>query len=442
MNASISVRQAKQIILPEARPRAAVSMSAVLAVLFATAFAAPLAFGAVQQWAWAGLILAAAAAILIWSAACIRSREIVAAWTPLYVPMLLLMGLGLWQYMTGRTEDAIGTREALLKAIAYFVILAGTCTASSTVSAKFWATLGWAITFYTFTISLFAIIQFFSSPQRIFWTVIPTFGGAIFGPYVNHNHYAGLMEMLIPLTGGFFLSRRSSPSEQAVAFVVVLAVVSVLISGSRGGAAAILAEAVIGAIVALGHQRSASVWLKFGVVAITIALLVAWLVPESVAQRYQFTVRRPDVSLADRAAIARDGVQMLKARPLAGFGLGSFATSYPRYQSIVTDLLIDHAHDDYVEALAETGLLGGALIAVALSIFGAAAWRNFLTKPVDAALWLRFGATLGCCGMLIHSAFDFNLHIPANAVWMALCVGLAVGPTTVAASKSYRIHRV
>jgi O-antigen ligase len=89
----------------------------------------------------------------------------------------------------------------------------------------------------------------------------------------------------------------------------------------------------------------------------------------------------------------------------------------------------DHAHNDYVEAVAETGLVGAALILSALALFLRLAFRRWGRPLQSQNDWFRLGAALGCCGLLVHSFLDFNLHIPANAAWFAVLAGLATTET-------------
>ena len=105
--------------------------------------------------------------------------------------------------------------------------------------------------------------------------------------------------------------------------------------------------------------------------------------------------------------------------------MGSFVTVYPPYQTEASDLITEHAHNDYVEALTETGLLGGVLILAALVLFIPIAFRNLDVQLKREQGWIQLGAAIACCGLLIHSFVDFNLHIPANAAWFAFCAGLA-----------------
>jgi len=109
-----------------------------------------------------------------------------------------------------------------------------------------------------------------------------------------------------------------------------------------------------------------------------------------------------------------------------GTGVGSFETAFPPYQSVPGDAVWDHAHNDYAEGLAETGIIGGAMIFGALFIFLGRAFRKLKAGARSVAGWMQLGAIIGSLGIVIHSLFDFNLHIPANAAWFAACCGIAL----------------
>jgi O-antigen ligase len=133
-----------------------------------------------------------------------------------------------------------------------------------------------------------------------------------------------------------------------------------------------------------------------------------------------------DEMIGDRKEAALAGLRMFRAHPWLGTGLGSYEIVAPRYRRTPSDLLWDHAHNDYAEALAETGLVGALLILSSLVLFFNSAIRNPQSAIGSTLDPLRLGATLGCIGLLVHSFSDFNLHIPANAAWFAFCAGLAM----------------
>jgi len=290
-----------------------------------------------------------------------------------------------------------------------------------------------------------AILQFFSGPAFNYfnyWTLHSLWGA--FGTYVNRNHYAGLMEMLIPLAAANALSPPHGHSRRGLlGFAVLLPIVSSLLTGSRGGFIALLAEIVtLAAILSKSASFSARrSLLTFGVLGITAAaILFFWIDPGEVSKRlggvFNPTISS-NASSAEREAVALDCLHILRDHPWVGSGLGSFETVYPRYQSLPNEDIWQHAHNDYAEALAETGLAGGLLILGALLMFFPLAFRNLSARLSQHGGWMQMGATLGCCGLLVHSYFDFNLRIPANALWFAVCAGLGSTVTTTAPPVEY-----
>lgn len=290
--------------------------------------------------------------------------------------------------------------------------------------------MGAVISIYSFSLALFAILQFFSSTGLIYWRVKTD--GWIFGPYVNHNHYAGLMELLIPVSVMFALSPRKDRRVTTLfGLAALLPIVSVLLSGSRAGCIAVLAELVAIAAVMAWHTspRERRRYAATGLAAITLlAALFLWLATGKVASRLASiggVAHSPQVTLGNRLRLAGDTLRIFRDHLWLGTGVGSFAVVYPEYQSFATNLSYHHAHNDYAEALAETGIVGGLLIAFALVIFFSSAFRDLRARLRHGAGWIQLGAAIGCCGILVHSFADFNLHIPANAAWFAFLLGIS-----------------
>jgi O-antigen ligase len=457
--------------------------------LIATLLAAPLAFGAVQEWAWGALAVVAFLLLLFWSIAGARQGGMRIFWSPLYLPAGLFFLLGMIQFAGHLTMDPIATRESLLKLSTDLILffLAGQLFSAPASArepfAERWARGGtqhrggtgsdilsapglrWTLVVYTFVVALFAIFQFFSSDGLIYWMVEGP--GWTFGPYVNHNHYAGLMEMLIPLMVASLLpALRRGASEVLLGFVVLIPIASLLLSGSRGGFISLVVEVLLAAVLVFlwGPRRARQATALVGGAAIlAAALLFFWMAPSQIAERLARMgdgTQPPEVELGGRLVVAKDSLGILRDHPWLGTGLGSFETVYPRYQSLPTDFRWDHAHNDYAEALAETGLAGGALILCALGLFFWLAFKEVVSRRFsvvsrsfrtsDSRLrtsdphsrayrllptaYFRFAAALGCCGLLVHSFMDFNLHIPANAAWFAVCAAIATSPTVGAIS--------
>ena len=409
-----------------------ISFSIARALLVATLFLAPLDFGAVEPWAWAMLAAMASLLLLLWAIGCVQRSTVRLHWSPLYVPAALFLALGLVQYVARLSLNPYATWESLIKLLTdlIFFFLAGQlwADASETACRRF----GLVVSGYAFALSLFAIIQSLSSRGAIYWAVkIPR--DPAFGPYVNHNHYAGLMEMLIPLGAASFLSLpNGSPGRALLGFAVLVPVASVFLSGSRGGFIALLVEIVLLGIFLrrdlpdLSRERL-RMTVMFGIIG--AALMFFWADPGGRISKHLATIadfpEAPDAVSGGRIPVWKDTLHMIRRNLWTGVGMGSFESAYPQYQSFSTDLVWNHAHNDYLEAAAETGLPGMILILAALGIFVQRVRARLKERAQAASGWLQAGAALGCCGLLVHSLSDFNLRIPANAAWFAVLLAIA-----------------
>src|SRR5438034_1105188 len=216
----------------------------------------------------------------------------------------------------------------------------------------------------------------------------------------------------------------------SLAVIATVAVAASLLSGSRGGLLALLGETAIVVALLGWRARTAEKRSLAKPVAATILaamLLFSWVDSGRASKHLAliFNIKSPDWVDSSRKSLAFDSLRMWRDHLVLGVGLGNFETAYPAYQSLPTDLWIDYAHDDYLEAAAETGLVGTVLILSALALFFRLAFRDLRHRLRFEDGWIRLGAAIGCCGLLLHSFFDFNLHIPANAAWFATLAALA-----------------
>lgn len=392
--------------------------------------AAPLAFGAVEAWAWAGLACLVLLTLLLWTVGSVRKRVLKVAWSPLFLPAALFLCWGCIQYWAHWTLIPPATRESLLKLTTDVILI---FVATQLLADDFHRSLyrwGFAVAVYAFALSLFAILQYSSGNGRIYWTTQSA--GWVFGPYINHNHYAGLMEMLIPVAAGHLLSRPGrDPARWFLGFALLVPLASLLLSGSRGGLIALFAELLIfgSVLVIYGWQRNRQRYIVALVLAVTAGVATFfWLDFGKVSRRLATvfaTPRTAEVTMGSRVTMSRDSLHILRDYPWRGIGLGSLEDVYPRYQSFAADLNVVHAHDDYVEALAETGIVGGVLMLAGLLAFVWRALSHLRERLEDESGWIQFGAAVGCCGLMVHSFADFNLHIPANAAWFCVCAVVA-----------------
>jgi O-antigen ligase len=116
--------------------------------------------------------------------------------------------------------------------------------------------------------------------------------------------------------------------------------------------------------------------------------------------------------------------------PVLGAGLGTLQVIFPKYETLYDGTIVNHAHNDYVEVLAETGAIGALICACFLILLLGDAWKCTSGAKNTTDLALHIGALSACCALLAHSFVDFNLHIPSNALLFLLQSALATSTFT------------
>ncbi len=399
-------------------------------LLIAALVGAPWAFGATEPWAWMALGLISCLSYFFWALASVRRGMVNLAWSPVYIPVAMFFLLGITQYFSNLTLDKSETRLALVMLGMDLALFFVSVQVFAEADVEAWTRFGSFILIFAGSIGLFSILQFASGTARIYG-IFDTGGSRFFGPYGNANHYSGLMEMTIPVAIAHIAERHRRDPATALLLPVVavtLAVGSQLLTGSRGGLLSLSVELVIAFVILRRASEGTSKWALVAVAAavlLTSILLFFWLDPGWVATRLGSIIDVPGQTEFRRNLI-KDSFHMLRDHPLLGVGLGDFETAYPHYQGFPSDLTIDFAHNDYMQAFAETGLIGAGLILSALLLFLSSAFGDCGQKLRSGHGWIQLGAALGCCGLLVHSAVDFNLHIPANSAWFAVLAGISV----------------
>jgi O-antigen ligase len=389
----------------------------------------PVAFGAVEPWSIFAVEVGAAALFLIWIGKLVLDEKIVLRWNPVYLPMSVFGGLILAQIALRRTVYPHDTVSLALQYLAYGTLcfLAGQTLVRSVQARR----LALFFSVYGAALAVFALIQGISSNGKLYWIRQPRMGGWIYGPYVNHNHYAGLMEMLVPIPLIVSLTRITVPKVRAVAAASAAVMVgTIFISGSRGGMIAILAELIILSVLLVKQKRGLRTAMVIGGFLALVAGLLIWIGGAQLSQRVATAgPGHTELSADIRSEINRDGFRMFLARPILGWGLGSFPIVYPQFRTFYTNFFVNQAHNDYLQLLIETGLLGFAtMVWFVVTIYRRAVGKiGNWTGEVNGAMTLA--CMLGMSGILVHSAVDFNLQIPANAaLFYVMCTMAASEP--------------
>jgi O-antigen ligase len=151
---------------------------------------------------------------------------------------------------------------------------------------------------------------------------------------------------------------------------------------------------------------------------------VAWLGVGVALDRFS-TYQKLEVTEGRRVEMSRDTWRIFLDHPVSGTGLGTLQDVFPQYETLYDGNMVLHSHNDYVEALAETGLIGGICGALFLALLFREGWSRILHAKHLADLAYHIGALAACCGLLIHSLVDYNLHIPSNLFLFLLQAALA-----------------
>jgi len=293
--------------------------------------------------------------------------------------------------------------------------------------------------------ALCGMIQNAAGNERIygFWT--PLLAGAqSFGPFVNKNHFAGWMLLVLPMTLGLFLAGLdralatprgwrdrllwlSSPEANRLLLLggaVIVMGLSLVMTMSRSGitalAVAVLLSAGFVSMAAQGKGRRAAGAIYLVVLVLTLAGSVgtdAIIGHFSKTDWSEFNNRRG--VWIDTLSIARDF-------PVAGAGLNSFESADLVYQRHGLEKTFSASHNDYLQLLAEGGVLLSVPVLVALVIFARDVARQFRDPRGSSAWWLRAGAVTALVAIGLQEMVDFSLQVPANAVMFAAVCALAL----------------
>jgi O-antigen ligase len=389
----------------------------------------PLAFGAVQPWSICTLEVAVSILLFIWAARGLVYRDFRISLNPLFVPVALFaivvlvqiaFNLSAYWYVTW-------TKALLWAGYAGLLFLVSQIFRSHSSVRTF----SYFCVAYGFLIALFAIVQHFSSNGKIYWVVSTRNGGWIFGPYVNHAHYAGLMEMLVPFPVMLAVTGESAKSARAFfLFAAVVMSSTIFLSESLGGMIAFTLQLTILGFILLRDRGFAYRDLfLLGLFCISLIACLVWLRPPELAERLARLLNPVhDAGATGRIAIVRDSLRMWRERPLHGWGLGTFPVVYPSFRSFFTNLWVNEAHNDFVQTLVECGIVGFAAALAFIGLLCRGAIRNLRYWKTDAGDAAVLAAFLGCVGLLAHGLVDFNLQIPANAAFFFALSAIATTP--------------
>jgi O-antigen ligase len=266
------------------------------------------------------------------------------------------------------------------------------------------------------------------------------------GTYANHNHYAGFLEMALPFGVMYPValvsrarSRWQSPLPPMLVACGVWALAGLILVGivhsfSRMGFIATLSSLFVMGTLALGIRQLSWVtnsrrrqWITTGFFASLVLASFVFLPPDRLVQRFAELVSTDELTAGARTDLWAETIPLIRAYPLFGCGLDGYETAFSKFKVsgvLVTD---DFAHNDYLQLLAELGLVGFVIIAALAFYVVRTAVRGAVKSSDPAARYFAVACTGALAAILLHSLADFNLYIPANAMLLAWIAGMTAG---------------
>ena len=383
--------------------------------------------GAVEDWARAVLETSAGLLFLLWAVRSYFSRgeENRVVVTPLLPPLLTLALIALAQFVFRATASPYHTRTELALLVAELIVLFLAGQAFQT--SEDWKTFVWFVMVFGFLVAIFGILQQLTFNGKLYWFREMRYGGIPFGPYVNRNHFAGFIELVIPVAlVPLVLGKVRKERWYVVGIFALVPIGALFLSASRGGIISFAVELGVLAIMMALRRAGGKHALAGGLVLLLAFLMVSWLGVHQILERFS-SLQTLEVSSGKRASMRQDTWRIFLDHRWTGTGLGTLQTVFPAYETRYDGKIVNHSHNDYLEALSETGIAGGLCCAWFLGVLFFDSLRHLLVTDKSFAAALHLSGLVACSGFLVHSLVDFNLHIPANVLLFLLIAHLATG---------------
>ena len=296
-----------------------------------------------------------------------------------------------------------------------------------TESAKRLQKLIIGITIFGFIYAFYAILQSVLSPNKIYG-IYESASGSPFGSFVNRHNFAAFVEMAMSLPLGLmFVGAVKRDKRLLYVTAIALMGIALLLSGSRGGLVAFLSQIIFLIILTTKSKGYGQIVLKAGLAVALIAAIIGgsfFVGGETSLKRFVETAASENVT-TDRSHIWSVTLDVIRENMPFGAGLGAFGVAYTPFDSFSGLDRVEQAHNDYLQVLADAGIVG--LIIGGFFLFWL--FREGLQNAKTENTFRRgavTGALAGCFAILVHSVFDFVLHTTAISVLFLVLVSIVI----------------
>ena len=327
----------------------------------------------------------------------------------------------------GRTisVEPFWTQMFALHFLALFFIFAASLTYLDSASRL--RKMTQLITIFGFIFAFFAILQSFLSPTKIYGLYEVEYAKP-FGSFVNRHNFAAFMEMSIAVPLGLLWTGAITRDKRLIYLTAIgLMGIALILSGSRGGLVSLLAMIVFILILTNKSRGSEQAGLKIGLAVLLVGVIIGGAIligGESSLTRFAETAVSDDIT-TNRTHIWNVTLQVIKNNLPFGAGIGAFAAAYTPYDTLNGIERVEQAHNDYLQILADAGIVGLILAGFFVYQLFRTGLKNIKTENLFRR-GVAVGALAGCFAILVHSLFDFVLHTTAITVLFLTLVSMVV----------------
>jgi O-antigen ligase len=287
--------------------------------------------------------------------------------------------------------------------------------------------------------AFFGILQRLASPEQIIYGLRPTPHAIPFASFVNQHHFAAFMNMTLGVTLGILFGKAAKKDKNLLLIIAAFLMgIALILTGSRGALISLIG--VLGFLVAprfldknsAGNseivENKSRFFILLGALALIIGLFGAVFLlgeDQSLVRGIGLQANQGDLTNG-RIHFWTIALKIFFDYPILGAGLNAFGVAFTQYDTWNGVYRVEQAHNDYLQALADTGIIGFACVAAFIYFLFKYALAVIKSSPSIYRRSVAHGALAGCFGILIHSLFDFPLRTPSNALFFLTLASLAV----------------
>jgi O-antigen ligase len=394
----------------------------ILGLVLAILVFGPLAFGAVPTPAFLVVEALTLGVMLLWGARFWLQGRPQLLWPPICWAVVAFAVYAIGRYLTADIEYL--ARQELIRILVYsFLFLA---ILNNLHRQEATQTITLVLIFLAMAIAFYALYQSITGSNRVWYVLNSAYPHRGTGTYICPNHLGGFLEMLLPLGLAYTLTSRARPVLRVFlgyASIAILAGIVVTLSRGSWISTALSLLLFFGVLVFHRTYRLASLLFLVVIVGAGVFMFSRSLIFQTRLKQLGVPAR---VEEDTRIVLWHSALHVWQENIYWGVGPAHYDYRFRKYRPESIQLHPAWAHNDFLNALAEWGLVGAGLLAAAWGLLGLGiikTWPSARGSPKDIGgkkssnkLAFVLGASVGLLAILIHSGCDFNMHIPANAI--------------------------